>query len=598
MDSNTRQELSVHEGLIACLRDSIQGRSVVLDAWTSGTEEVILLLRMEGTSQRSDRAELHLLLLSPYPLFWLSPAARRRSSADSGLGDWLRRRLIGAAVADVSSGQSGRILRLDLQPPSSGETATIPLLLDPGANACRFIVLDPEGLVEQRFPPPIHARPTGRGAPGQLYAEPAAGFREPWQRIARTDDGAHGAQLRAPRPQLWICRSAAESGRPDSAGIPPIFLSPLPCPPAASLADPLDAPAAAQEAGRLWIRFARHREAARLFQQALRSEGKHLRRLTARLATETEEAAQGQDLRRQAEALLANPGRVPKGAREARLDDPSAPGHELLIKLDPALSFAQNAAKIFRRAGRLERALPLRKRRMEQTQRLARSITDWLEQLDRDPLIPAGITRLVEELRGLRAGLEPGLARRWADLARRSRQMLAVLDTPIDRGGYEARQARADAGRTIVRPERHPREATAGIHPRRFELPGGWVVLVARSSRENDILTHKVAAPRDLWLHAQGVAGSHVILRRAGRKDNPSRRILEQAAAIAAHYSKARTSGMAAVIYTERRYVRKPRKARPGLALCTREKTLMVVPGLPEGGESEVENDGAAGINP
>ena len=78
--------------------------------------------------------------------------------------------------------------------------------------------------------------------------------------------------------------------------------------------------------------------------------------------------------------------------------------------------------------------------------------------------------------------------------------------------------------------------------------------------------------------------GSHVVLKRAGRKDNPSSKALQEAAAIAAFYSKSRNSGKAPVIYTLKKYVRKPRKAKPGLAICTNEKTVMVAPANPEEG--------------
>ena len=65
---------------------------------------------------------------------------------------------------------------------------------------------------------------------------------------------------------------------------------------------------------------------------------------------------------------------------------------------------------------------------------------------------------------------------------------------------------------------------------------------------------------------------------------NPStpREILEKAAAIAAHFSKARYSKTVPVVYTEKRYVRKPRKAPPGTAVHERGKTLFVAPSLPE----------------
>jgi predicted ribosome quality control (RQC) complex YloA/Tae2 family protein len=75
-----------------------------------------------------------------------------------------------------------------------------------------------------------------------------------------------------------------------------------------------------------------------------------------------------------------------------------------------------------------------------------------------------------------------------------------------------------------------------------------------------------------------------VILRREGRKQNPSRQTLLEAAAIAAYHSKARASSRAPVIYTLRKHVRKPRGGAPGLAVCTHEKMVMVKPGV--GGSS------------
>ena len=49
----------------------------------------------------------------------------------------------------------------------------------------------------------------------------------------------------------------------------------------------------------------------------------------------------------------------------------------------------------------------------------------------------------------------------------------------------------------------------------------------------------------------------------------------------AAFQSQARTAGKVPVIYTRKKYVRKPRGGKPGLALCEREKTLMVRPQEP-----------------
>ena len=104
---------------------------------------------------------------------------------------------------------------------------------------------------------------------------------------------------------------------------------------------------------------------------------------------------------------------------------------------------------------------------------------------------------------------------------------------------------------------------------------------MGRNNAENDQLTHREADGRDLWFHAAGASGSHVILRTGGHRSGPPRSIVEAAAAIAAFHSKARHSGLVPVIYTEKRYVRKPRKGTPGLALCTREKTVFVKPEVP-----------------
>ena len=113
---------------------------------------------------------------------------------------------------------------------------------------------------------------------------------------------------------------------------------------------------------------------------------------------------------------------------------------------------------------------------------------------------------------------------------------------------------------------------------RRYLVDGRWEVWVGRSNLENDELTHRASSPDDWWFHAQGVPGSHVILRTGGQPDQVPKAVLEKAAAIAAHHSKGRTSGIVPVMMTLRKYVRKPRKSAAGAALPQRVKTLMVEP--------------------
>ncbi len=116
------------------------------------------------------------------------------------------------------------------------------------------------------------------------------------------------------------------------------------------------------------------------------------------------------------------------------------------------------------------------------------------------------------------------------------------------------------------------------IHPRRYRTSDGWTVLVGRNNSENDRLT-KASAKDDIFFHAQGCPGSHVILQRGGKPDTPPRTTLEEAASLAAYWSKARGSKTVPVNYTEVRHVQKPRNAPPGLVTIRNEKTLFVAPG-------------------
>jgi len=123
------------------------------------------------------------------------------------------------------------------------------------------------------------------------------------------------------------------------------------------------------------------------------------------------------------------------------------------------------------------------------------------------------------------------------------------------------------------RPEPNPKVHT-------YQLPGGWTVLAGRTDADNELLSLKVAGPRDWWFHVRGVPGSHVILR--AREDaEPDREILKQAAAIAAYHSKARHGGKVPVAFTRACNVSKPRGAPTGTVTIKREKILKVRPAIP-----------------
>jgi len=128
-----------------------------------------------------------------------------------------------------------------------------------------------------------------------------------------------------------------------------------------------------------------------------------------------------------------------------------------------------------------------------------------------------------------------------------------------------------------------PKQDETGPQFREFTVFGGMKVLVGKNAKQNDELTTRVAKKEDVWLHARGVPGSHVVLQAGSRKEIPKEAI-EQAAEIAAYYSDARPQPLAPVSYTRKKYVRKPKGADPGAVVMEREDVIMIRPGLPTSG--------------
>ncbi|MEQ1924305.1 MAG: NFACT RNA binding domain-containing protein, partial [Pyrinomonadaceae bacterium] len=115
---------------------------------------------------------------------------------------------------------------------------------------------------------------------------------------------------------------------------------------------------------------------------------------------------------------------------------------------------------------------------------------------------------------------------------------------------------------------------------RRFISTDGFEILVGKKAADNDHLTFRVARSLDTWLHAADYPGSHVVIRNAGRKEIPNRTLTE-AAQLAAFYSDARGQTKAAVNYTLKKFVNKPKRSAPGLVSLASHKTILVEPQVP-----------------
>ncbi len=235
--------------------------------------------------------------------------------------------------------------------------------------------------------------------------------------------------------------------------------------------------------------------------------------------------AAGRDALRQAgDVLYANLAAVPRGATSFAA--PEEPDRS--IALDPGLDAKGNAAAYFKRYRKAVAKAAYAEERLTELEREERFADELAWEIER---CDAGTLAEVAE------GIER-LERRRNRPARTRPRRTAPLEVRL-----------ADDAR----------------------------VYVGRSPRGNADLTFRVARPDDLWFHARGTPGAHVVLHLDNeRAPQPSE--LESAAALAAHHSKARSSQKVAVDYTERKYVRRRPDAPPGLVWYTNARTITVEP--------------------
>jgi predicted ribosome quality control (RQC) complex YloA/Tae2 family protein len=110
-----------------------------------------------------------------------------------------------------------------------------------------------------------------------------------------------------------------------------------------------------------------------------------------------------------------------------------------------------------------------------------------------------------------------------------------------------------------------------------FVSSDGIEILVGKKAVDNDFLTFRVARSTDTWMHAADYPGSHVVVRNKNREETPHRTLVE-AAELAAFYSDARGLPKAAVNYTLKKNVNKPKRASHGLVSLARFRTVLVEP--------------------
>ena len=121
-----------------------------------------------------------------------------------------------------------------------------------------------------------------------------------------------------------------------------------------------------------------------------------------------------------------------------------------------------------------------------------------------------------------------------------------------------------------------PKKVKNRLAPVKYISKDGWEIYVGKSNLQNDFLTFKLASGNDTWLHAKNIQGSHIIIKNKGSKQSLPLGTLIQAANLAAYFSKAKKADKVLVDYTFKKYVKKPKNAKPGMVIYSQEKSLWI----------------------
>ncbi len=239
-------------------------------------------------------------------------------------------------------------------------------------------------------------------------------------------------------------------------------------------------------------------------------------------------------LRARADLMLAYAHSVRRGADHMRVPDPERDGEHLDLPLAPDKPVVAQAQALYERARRLEDAVAVTQSRLQETEQQ-------------------------------RAKLD-GLAQQLAE-ASDFAALLLLRDALAERKLVKASPAVTARKKAKVPPQQAYR---------RFVSLEGYEILCGKTNEQNDRLSLRTARGNDVWLHiGRGYAGSHVVIR-VPKGKTASLDTLLDAATIAVHFSKARGAEKSEVIYTQAKYVRKPKGAPAGAVVPHQTKTLLV----------------------
>ncbi|MDH3960311.1 MAG: NFACT family protein [Desulfuromonadales bacterium] len=266
---------------------------------------------------------------------------------------------------------------------------------------------------------------------------------------------------------------------------------------------------------------------------------KQRKRLAKRLehiSAESERQADPERFRILGDLLLANLHIFKRGADSVEVEDYyQSPSVTVTIELDSKATPQENAEHYFKLYRKAKRSGDHHARRLQDT----KEEQEWLDQVELS----------LEEAKG--------------------GDDLYQVQLELETAGM-LKQTKGQLGRRQqVKPEDQLYKAFS---------PSGWQLYWGKNSRTNDYVSRNMTGPKDLWFHAKGMPGSHLVLKCGDSADKVSEEDLHYAAAFAAGYSKGKDDGKVEVIVAQGRDVKKPKGARPGLVTVDSYYTVMVAP--------------------
>ena len=281
----------------------------------------------------------------------------------------------------------------------------------------------------------------------------------------------------------------------------------------------------------------------RTLRQALRKQKNLLQRKEKTLLKDLKRAEKSNDYRIQGELILANLHKINRGQKQVELQNYYSPKLEtVIIPLNPELTPTDNAQNYFKKFTKAKRGYSQIQQRLAELEAEQKIISTF------EPKVESANTR----------------------------EVLQGLHNDFIQNGYLKPQHR----------RKQKQEVSEGPF-RRYTSTNGFQIYVGRNSKSNDLLLQQIAKPRDMWLHAKQIHGSHVIVRNPENRPDIPMPTLLQAAQLAAYYSKAHHSSYVPVDYTWVRYVVKRKGNVAGYVHYTREKTLYVEPAVPTSKKSK-----------